>query len=165
MATHATAKMRNVRASLYTWLSGLTVTGSPSLVVQDQLRDGQDSPDLFMRMTIESLPGAFEGRFSSSLVAVKQQILMVVDVFSRTPADQASSNLYTIDAAADDLAYQMTLMSIAVTDYATDDTGATTTAARLRNLEAPTVRVLPPTDGYVRRQIQAPITWHSRLAA
>jgi len=165
MATHATAKTMNVRATLYVWLSGLTITGSPSLVVQDQLRDGQDAPDLFMRFTLEGLPGQFQGRFSSSLLAVRQSMLAVVDIFSRTPADQASSNLYTIDKAADDLAYQFTVMSTALVDYASDSSGSTPTDARLYTLDVPTVRALPPTDGYVRRQVSVPITWHSRKAA
>jgi hypothetical protein len=165
MATHATEKMRNVRATLYTWLSGLTITGTPTLVVEDQERAGGSSPDSFIRATIEDLPGRYTGRFSSSLVAVERRLLLVLDVFQRSADDQASSNLYDIESTADDLVSELTLVNVDLADYATDNTGATLTDAVLRVLDVPARRVLPTTDGYARRQVQATFTWHSRKAA
>lgn len=155
MPIHPTERLDNIRAVLGVWFTGLTLTGSPELVLEGAERTRDTSP--FVRLSLEWLPGRSSGH-SGSARADERSVLVVLDLFW----PPLTADTYQIERAASELCYALRGLSLALSDYA-DDPGSPPAVEQhpLRFLDVPEVRSLSPVDGYDRRRVQSVGRWFS----
>lgn len=154
MAIDASERLTNWKASLFTYLSGLTVAGSPAWVFEGQ-RHTEMTQRFFARAFLADLSTAASMHDATDVKVMKRDVLLQVDVYNPDGSEQPAHDTYKVDRAADDIVHALTLKSIKVKDYATDETGATETTDAALRFQIPT-RTRTHEDGYDRVRITAP---------
>lgn len=153
MSIHATERATNVRARLNTYLSGLSLTDSPTVLFERQQRQG-DAEGAFVRYTLEWLPGERSGHISASATATREAVQIVADLY------WPEGTGYAIDKAADDLVYALSLLSLGFRDYSADpDNPSTVSGYPLRVLDPPRRTRIPASDQYERLRVTAVVRW------
>lgn len=154
----ASNRLRNVKGTLYTWAVGLTITGSPELLVDGQpvTIDGAA-----VRFAVELTGQSLVGVDSQSEHTFRGAVLLIADVFNKAPSADTGVNLYDIDAMVDDLRDAFSLLSLRLKDYTVDPNSPTTLAAPhvLRALGPAQFSPLSPVDGYQRARVTVPVIW------
>ncbi len=157
MPIHASARLENVRARLGVWLSSLSLSGSPELVLEGGERGARDTGP-FVRLSLEWLPGQARGHTDASTRADEQSVLVLLDLFWPT----LTADAYAVERVASELVYELRALSLPLLDYASDPvTPPSVLQHPLRVLEVPQVQRLPPVDGYDRRRVSATARWFS----
>jgi hypothetical protein len=163
MSIHASARLSNVKRSLFAWLDAqvvaLELPGAPALV----LDGGERAPDggPWIRAVVQPLGARRTGRADADHLASFREVLLVVDLF--WPRDR---DIYQVDEAAELLADALDLLSLPLNDYADPAAPVAIAGARLRNLDGVPIPLRVELEAeWDRRQIRAPIGWTARKAA
>jgi hypothetical protein len=164
MPLHATAKTQNIHATLWAHLNGLSLTGSPTLIGADD--PGQEAITApAVRVLIDTDQGTDAGEVGTGGTdkAYRTPVIVTLDLFYGSGEAASSGNLYTVALVADELADAFTLLSLQISDYATDPvTPAAVAGAYILFTDPPVHRRLPPADGFTRRQVTAEGAWFLR---
>ena len=157
----ATSRTRNVKSRIWVYLSGLTVTGSPTFIFGDQpSRLSQSSPTI--RAIIDFDPGVWDGRFSATQIVYRTPVILTLDLFWPV-GSSTTTDIIQIDTAADVLSDAFRERSLSFLDYASDPASPATIAnASIRFFRPVVSRRFPRESNYQRRQLVAEGEWHIR---
>jgi len=163
MTIDPTARYTNIRARVTGYLTGLTVSGSPSWVTELGQPVGATR---WARITYVPIRETWAGRYTGSQIVADSRILVVIDLFYEQADTGASVDLYAVDRAADDVAHGLRSLALSLLDYSSTPAAPTTVSgARIFVVEPPTITRLDPSGGRARRQVSAELRWYLRHAA
>lgn len=168
MTMHASADLRNVERSVLVALNSASV-GAPIVPDGDEKFDTSTATATgFVRVSFRSLPEVPQGRVVDSgttYQAVRASALLVAECFGQGNAGDGST-VDALDGLASKVAHAIRYANVAVKDYVTDPTGATSIAGVVcRFVRPPEVQRVPPSDGWHRRIVLAEGHWFLRHAA
>lgn len=168
MTMHASADLRNVERSILVALNGAGL-GAPVVPDGDEKFDSSTATATgFVRVSFRTLPETPQGRVvdgGATLQAVRASAMVVAEVFGQGNAGEGT--VYdAIDGLTSKVAHALRYANVAVKDYVSDPTGATSvTGVVCRFVRPPEVQRVPPSDGWHRRIVLAEGHWFLRHAA
>ena len=156
-----TARTENVKARVLSYLSGLTITGSPTIADSDEPgRTNQATP--WARVVLDFDPGFNDGDLGAQIV-YRSFVLVTIDLFFPSGDNGTSQNLYAIDLAADEYADAMRNRSLSFLNYVADPSSPATIANAEIQFDQPLIaQRIPQVSGYVRRQVVTRGRYHLR---
>lgn len=161
--TDPTARYANVKARVNGYLTGLTVSGSPTWVTELGQPVGADR---WARITYTPISETWAGRYSASQIVADARMLVVVDLFFSQQDTGSGVDLYAVDRAADDVADGLRSLALSLLDYSvTPATPTTVSGARVLVVEPPQITEFAPVAGRARRQVTAELRWYLRHTA
>ena len=163
-APHATARLSNVKATLFVHLKTLAVTGSPQWLFEGMQRARSDKSRAWLRVHVTDVTETLAGHFSATFRASRADILVAVDVFYPDGGEAGTHDIYQLDRMAEDVADIFRRTSLSINSYTDPDSPVAISGAALR-FGLPDTRSLPTADGYARRQVVTAGHWFLRDAA
>lgn len=162
MTVHPSAQLRNLRGSLFAYLQGLTLTGTPTILPAEIPRsDAQPSP--WVRARIDLFGGVADGHASETQLAHSTQVLVSIDLFWRRGEAAPSYTSADIDTAASEIAAAFRRRHIPLYDYVSSPgSPAEVEGARIHFTLPVEPRPLPADGPWLRRQILAEGWFHLR---
>lgn len=159
MTIHASERWVNVKASIFTWVLALPLTGAPPWVVEGQARaQAHDGP--WARLTLTPVQEVGSGMWSSTARAMRQDLIIVADLWWPDGSVDLTQDAYALDRAADDLVSALRYADIPLLDYVSDpDSPTDLTGHAIRILE-PQRAARAAADGFQRVQITADAYLH-----
>ena len=161
---HSTERTTYAQARIYTYLQGLTLTGTPTVLIQDQVRRASIAAPWIRAIATIGESSRYDGYHSATMLAYRVSVVLLMDLFWPLEGG-ASVNLYDVDVVADELADAFRHRSLSFREYSTPASPTEVTGSPIRFLGPPIKRTLPSGDGYARRQIVAEGFYHLRHAA
>ncbi|MEL6347723.1 MAG: hypothetical protein AAFV53_31750 [Myxococcota bacterium] len=166
MSLHPSARSRNVRATLVSYLAGLTITGAPSFdptEVQNNSTAMGVGP--WMRATVDLQDGEYSGLYEEGVAAHRVPVTVTIQLFwpsgHRPPMPSMPGQTVTvdygeIDTAADEVADAFRHRHLPLLDYVgTPDNPPEVVGHRLMFRDPASPRQLPAQGPWRRRQIVA----------
>ena len=148
------------RNALRTIMVHLTAALGIEVIPNDDQRAPSVGASTWARILVNDIDGRFSGR-SSGVRRTRQDFLVTVDIFGRSNDSAQASATDALDRVASIAYSELVYASLPLKDYVTDPSGATTLAGLvIRNIQPPTPRFPPASDGYSRRMVEAPMYLH-----
>lgn len=161
MTIHATGRVEYAIARLLGYLSGLSLTGSPTLTYAEEPgREADAGP--WVRVTFDEIDPIRDGRFSATQSAYRMALLVVCDIFWPDSDRQATPDLYGEVRAASELRDALAYLKLSFLDYSTPSSPVAVTDAALTIHQPVSVRRLEADAGFRRRRVQATVEWFAR---
>lgn len=155
---HATERMRNVSRTVLAHLSGLSYSTTTAIVPVDDVTFNSQTVTQFVRVTIRTLGGVFNG-MRSGRKTQQNRVQVVAECYARAPGDASVGSVDGAEQVADIVADGMRYADLTLVDYVTDTSGATATTQVLRFFEPPEITAPSPVDGWGRRIVSATGLW------
>ena len=162
MSIDPTARLSFIHARIIGYLQGLTITGSPTILVEST---HPVQATRWARVTFTPLYSGWSGRYSSSQIVADSRELVTVDLFWPSGDTDAAPDLYEIDRAAEEIAHGLRSIALSVLDYTVPAVPTVVPGARIFAVLPPTTQQLDPQGGLVRRQVTAEVRWYLRHTA
>ena len=100
---HSTERTTYAQARIYTYLQGLTLTGTPTVLIQDQTRRASIAAPWVRAIATIGESSRYDGYHSTTMLAYRVSVVLLMDLFWPLEGG-ASVNLYDVDVVADELA-------------------------------------------------------------
>lgn len=155
MAIHGSQRWQNVKATTFTHLDGLTVSGAPAWVYEGQARGQAKRGALWCRATLLPVSETLMGLWDSTARALHESLILAIDVFQQDGSAQDQIDTYAIDAAVDDLRFELTALGLPLKDYAADPDAPSTLTGHGIRFTTVTRSDRMRGDGYDRVQLRA----------
>ena len=157
MAIDATERLTNVRRTVASYVNGLTLTGTPTLLLRD---DPRRPTGPLLRLTLEFPGGApYIGRWSGTQAAFRAAVLVVLDLFWPVTDTSENSNLWSFSLAVDELRNAFLGLKLGLNDYSADASNPSVVASSYIDFTDPEQEPPRTEDGYRRSRIVCNGRW------
>lgn len=160
MALTPTTRLTNVRRTIASYVAGLTLTDTPTVLLRD---DPRRVTGAFLRLSTE-FPGgaAYIGRWGSTQAAFQSPVLAIIDLFWPVADTSETSSLWSFSLVVDELRDAFLALKLGINDYSVDPSSPTVIDDAYIDFTDPEGAEPRTEDGYRRTRITCRGRWIAR---